>query len=236
MKPLDIASVRRRLPGREIEYFATLDSTMREAAGRAEGCVVIAEEQTAGMGRHGHEWHSEAGSGLYVAIVLTPGPPALTLALGLAVGEAIARAADLECDLRWPNDVMLGGRKVAGILVQGAVVGIGINANHAAFPPELAEEATSLRLASGREHSREDLLVELIPAVEAFCRMLRAGGVGRILELFARRSTYAAGKRVVVDGFEGVTAGLDPSGFLRVRGAGGEERIIVTGGVRALSS
>ncbi|MFB3826787.1 MAG: biotin--[acetyl-CoA-carboxylase] ligase [Bryobacteraceae bacterium] len=233
---MNIASVRRRLPGRDIEYFATLDSTMRAAEGCPEGSVVVAGAQTAGMGRHGRTWHSELGSGLYCSIVLAPGPPALTLALGLATAEAIARVADLACDLRWPNDVLLGGRKVAGILVQGAVAGIGINVNHTAFPPELAEEATSLRLVTGREHSREDLLVELIPCVDAFCRMLREGGVETILELFTRRSSYACGKRVVVEGFEGVTAGLDPSGFLRVRGAGGEERIIVSGGVRALSS
>jgi len=236
VKPLDIAAVRRCLPGRKVEYFDSLDSTMREAAGYPEGGVVVAEEQTAGQGRRGHGWHSEPGSGLYASIVLRPGPPALTLALGLATAEALSRSADVECDLRWPNDVMLDGRKVAGILVLDRVAGIGINVNHAAFPPELAGEATSLRIATGREHSREDLLVELIACVESFTRMLREGGVAPVIELFTRRSSYARGKHVVVEGFQGVTAGLDQDGFLLVRAANGEERLIVAGGVRAVSS
>lgn len=233
---MKIEAVRRRYPGRRIEYFASLDSTMREAANYPEGSVVVAEEQTAGMGRHGHGWHSEAGSGLYASFVLRAGPPALTLALGLATAEAIARAADVACDLRWPNDVMLDGRKVAGILVQGAVAGIGINVNHAAFPPELAGQATSLRQHTGNVHSREELLAALVACVDAFTRMLYDGGVAPVLEQFARRSSYARGKHVTVDGFEGVTAGLDASGFLRVRAASGEERIVVAGGVRAVSS
>jgi len=254
VKPLDIDAVLRRLPGRRISYFAALDSTMTEAArlaaaGVPAGTAVVAEEQTAGQGRHGHAWHSEAGSGLYCSVVLRPhlGPdalPVLTLALGLATAEAIARATDLACDLRWPNDVMLLERKVAGILVQladgTAIAGIGINVNHAAFPAELSRAATSLRLASGRPHPREDLLVELLAAVDSYVHMLGAGGRGRILELFARRSTYASGKRVAVDlpegAFTGVTAGLDPQGFLRLRRDDGTEILILAGGVRALSS
>jgi BirA family biotin operon repressor/biotin-[acetyl-CoA-carboxylase] ligase len=106
--------------------------------------------------------------------------PALTLALGLATAEAIARATGLGCDLRWPNDVMLGGAKAAGILVQRQdtcfVAGIGINVNHSAFPREIAAEATSLRLHTGREQSREQLLIALLPAVDSFVTMLAEGG------------------------------------------------------------
>ena len=254
MKPLDIDAVGRRLPGRQIAFFESLDSTMMEAArlaaaGAPSGTAVVAEEQTAGKGRHGHGWHSEAGSGLYVSIVLRPRMaaerlPALTLALGLAAAEAIARATDLECDLRWPNDLMLDGRKAAGILVEmqegAAVAGIGINVNHAAFPEELAGEATSLRLASGHTHSREDLLAELLPTVDSFVHMLEEAGRERIFALFARRSSYAAGKRVRVEldgqSVTGTTAGLDPNGFLRVRRDDGREAIILAGGVRAISA
>ncbi|HWQ54287.1 MAG TPA: biotin--[acetyl-CoA-carboxylase] ligase [Bryobacteraceae bacterium] len=253
MKPLDIDAVMKRLPGRRISYFDRLDSTMTEAArlaakGAPAGTAVVAEEQTAGQGRHGHSWHSEPGSGLYVTMVLRPkielaSLPPVTLALGLATAEAIARVADLACDLRWPNDVMLGDRKVAGILAQlvdgTTVAGIGINVNHAAFPEEVAGVATSLRIASGRVHSREDLLVELLTAVDGFVRMLAEGGAGAILELFARRSSYAKGKRVRVDqpggAVTGTTAGLDGQGFLRVRRDSGDEILILAGGVRALS-
>jgi BirA family biotin operon repressor/biotin-[acetyl-CoA-carboxylase] ligase len=210
---------------------------------------VLAEEQTAGVGRHGHVWHSEAGCGIYVSLVLRPAlpqdsVPVLTMALGLATAEAIARSTDIECDLRWPNDVMIDERKVAGILVQAhepaVVAGIGINVNHTAFPDDLAGEATSLRLHGGRVYSREDLLICLLPAVTSFTKMLEDGGKEPILAMFARRSSYVRGKRVTVrwgDEFlEGATAGLDPSGFLIVRQDDGTERLILAGGVRAVSS
>jgi BirA family biotin operon repressor/biotin-[acetyl-CoA-carboxylase] ligase len=207
---------------------------------------VVAEEQTAGQGRHGHRWHSEAGAGLYCSLVLRPGEaaPVITLALGMATAEAIARVTGLRPDLRWPNDVMAGERKLAGILVQMAgaalVAGIGINVNHREFPPELAGEATSLRLELGREVPREDLLAALLPAADSYCKMLKEGGREAILNLFTRCSSYASGKRVVVEqaggAIRGVTAGLDPAGFLRVRRDDGSDTLILAGGVRAAGS
>src|SRR5208283_1368527 len=137
----------REFPDRQIEYYASIDSTMRVAASLELGAVVLAEEQTAGLGRNGHTWHSEAGSGIYCSMVLAPSP-VLTLALGLAAQDAVAKSTGIACDLRWPNDVMIADRKVAGILVQlsgaKAIAGIGINVNHKSFPSELAGEATSL--------------------------------------------------------------------------------------------
>jgi len=247
---LNIDLVRRSLPGRQISYFESLTSTMHEAAaqaaaGCASGTTVVAEEQTAGQGRHGHAWHSEPGAGLYVSVVLRlPLPadslPVLTLALGLATAETIARITDLQPDLRWPNDIMLGDRKTAGILVQlvdsVAVAGLGVNVNHPAFPPELAAEATSLRLATGRAQSREDLLIVLLPAIDSFCRMLVEGGPRPVLDQFARRSTYVYGKRVRIEQpggtVTGTTAGLDSSGFLKLRADDGSESLILAGGVR----
>ncbi|MBI2680849.1 MAG: biotin--[acetyl-CoA-carboxylase] ligase [Candidatus Solibacter usitatus] len=247
---MNIELVRRSLPQRAVHDFATLASTMAEAARLAQsGCVagtaVVADEQTAGQGRYGRSWHSEKNAGLYVSIVLRPvlapeSLPALTLALGLATAEAIARVTGLGCDLRWPNDVMLGGAKVAGILVQLQdtcfVAGIGINVNHSAFPPEIGAEATSLRLQTNREHSREQLLIALLPAVDSFVTMLAEGGRQVILDAFSRRSSYARDKRVRVDqgagNLLGTTEGLDESGFLRVRGDDGSENVILSGGVR----
>jgi BirA family transcriptional regulator, biotin operon repressor / biotin---[acetyl-CoA-carboxylase] ligase len=247
----DLDTVRRNFPGRQILYFDTLDSTMREAAdlaaaGCPKGTTVVAGEQSAGIGRLGHSWHSEAGSGLYVSVVLRPeAPPSslppLTLALGLAAAEAIGRATGLACDLRWPNDVMLNERKVAGVLTSleepAVIAGIGINVNHVAFPPEIAKLATSLRMASGQPCSQEQLLIELLTAVDGFTRMLAIAGRRAILDLFARCSSYAKGKRVVVEqGGEvitGSTVGLDDSGFLLISTDGGTTETIWAGGVRA---
>lgn len=234
---MNIAQIRAALPGRHIEYFATVDSTMNAAARLECGAVVLADEQTAGIGRHGHSWHSAAGTGLYCSIVLPPGP-VLTLALGLAAAEAIATACGIACDLRWPNDLMLGGRKAGGILVQlvdgKAIAGVGINVNHTAFPPDL--EATSLRLYAGRELPCEPLAIALIRAVDSFA----VEDKETILQLFAHASSYTAGRRVTVDLPEGrivgTTAGLNPDGFLIVRKDDGTDTLILAGGVRAFGS
>jgi BirA family biotin operon repressor/biotin-[acetyl-CoA-carboxylase] ligase len=247
--PIDIQSVRSQLPTRELRYFDTIDTTMREAAaaaaaGAAPGTTIIAEEQTAGQGRHGHTWHSEKAAGLYLSMILRPklgAPPTLTMALGLATAEAITASTGLPCDLRWPNDVLINGKKAAGILSQltesAAIAGIGINVNHERFPAELAQEATSLRLESGHEQSRERLLLELLPAVDRYAALLADRGPDPILELFTARSTYATGKRVVIQQGEsvlhGTTAGLNAAGFLVVRKDDGSDEIILAGGVRA---
>lgn len=237
---MDIDKLRRAFPERPIEYHETIDSTMRAAAPLAHGAIVIAGEQTAGEGRHGHSWHSEPASGIYCSFVLAPAP-VLTLALGLATAEAIAEAAGILPDLRWPNDLMLDEKKVAGILVQAAgaraVCGIGINVNHQAFPPELADEATSLRIhAGGAALSRERILLALIPAIDRYASLEKDD----VLRLFAHASSYAAGRRVRVEQpggtIEGVTAGLDSSGFLVVRRDDGTDTLILAGGVRAAGS
>jgi len=249
---LNIDQVRRQLPGRQISFFESITSTMHEAAtlaaaGCPSGTAVVAEEQTAGQGRQGRSWHSEPGAGLYVSVVLRlPLPPdslpVLTLALGLATAETIARATRIAPDLRWPNDVMLGDKKTAGILVQliesAAVAGIGVNVNHPAFPPEIVADATSLRLATGHLQSREDLLIGLLPTIDSFCRMLVEGGRQPIVDQFTRCSSYAHGKRVRVAQpggiLTGTTAGLDPSGFLKLRQDDGSESLILAGGVRPI--
>jgi len=248
--PFDLEYVRQSWP-HPVSYFATIDSTMLEAsrlamAGCEQGTVVIADEQTAGQGRHGRRWHSEPNAGLYVSIVLRPSLladslPVLTLALGLAAADAIGQANGIACDLRWPNDVMVENKKVAGILVQlvdsAAIAGIGVNVNHTKFPPEIAGEATSIKMISGRAQSREQLLVALLIAVDRWCGVLEGqGGRAEILRMFSQRSSYARNKRVRVEQgalmLEGTTAGLDPSGFLIIRQDNGKEQLVLAGGVR----
>jgi len=250
---MDSEWLRSQLTRRRIEWHNTIGSTMTEASrlaslGAASGTVVGAEEQTAGRGRHGRSWHSEPGLGLYVSIILrrrfNPATlPVVTLALGLAVREAILNATDLACDLRWPNDVLIESRKCAGILTQlessAIIAGIGINVNHSVFPAELANIATSLRIAGGRVHSREQLLVQLLASVEQYCDLLEKRGRGPVIEMFARTSSYVSGRRVCVDQdgslLRGTTAGLNDSGFLILRGDDGANNVIVAGGLRPCS-
>jgi nicotinate-nucleotide pyrophosphorylase len=236
---IDLDCLRGEFLGRTVVHYPKIDSTMRAAAGLEIGAVVLADEQTAGQGRHGHSWHSEAGAGIYCSVVLKPAP-LLTLALGLATADAIAQSTGVVCDLRWPNDVMAGGKKVAGILVQlvdgAAIAGIGINVNQRSFPAELVGEATSLRMASGREVSPTDVLMALLRAVDAFA----AEPSENILRLFTHASSFAAGRRVTValpDGtITGTTAGLTAEGFLVVRKDDGTDTLVIAGGVRAAGS
>ena len=232
---------------REIIRLAATASTMRDAAalaaqGYPHGTTVVADKQTAGIGRHGHSWHSEAGAGLYVSVVLRlpDASPILTLALGLATVDAIRDTAGVVCDIRWPNDVMVAERKVAGIIVQiadsAAIAGIGINVNHTQFPSELIDSATSLRIQAGRQLDREALLESLLTSIDDCCEILRSGGNAALLKIFSTASSYVSGKRVKVDlgerTIEGVTVGLDDAGFLRVRKPDGAIETILAGGVR----
>jgi BirA family biotin operon repressor/biotin-[acetyl-CoA-carboxylase] ligase len=233
-----------------IHRFDTIDSTMYEAVRLAEaGCphltAVVAGEQTAGHGRYGRPWHSVKGDGLYVSVVLRlaiePAQlPAVTLALGVATAEAIAHTAGVACDLRWPNDVLAGGKKCAGILTElhgrAIVAGIGVNCNHQSFPEELKDIATSLRLATGKAVDREALLEALLRHIGETVSLFEQQGPEAVLRLFESASSYARGKRVVVElpegEVEGVTEGLDRSGFLLLRRDNGERITILAGGVR----
>jgi BirA family biotin operon repressor/biotin-[acetyl-CoA-carboxylase] ligase len=243
---MDIDRVRRALPGREIYWHETIDSTMLAAqslarAGCPHGTAVVADFQSAGVGRYGRHWHSPRGAGLYVTVVLRPSRrldalPILTLAVGLAARQAIAETCALECDLRWPNDVLANGRKCAGILLQldGAAVlaGVGVNVNHTEFPADIAATATSLRLVTGRAHRRDDLLASLLAGIDHFTSL----DDDAILARFADASSYVHGRRVRVDQGDrvvtGVTDGLDASGFLILRDDDGRTSLIMAGGVR----
>ena len=197
------------------------------------GRIVGAEEQTAGMGRQGRKWISHAGAGLYVSMVLAANPiPVVMLALGLATRQAIGCG-----DIRWPNDVLVNGKKCAGVLAQlegdTIIAGIGINVSQTEFPSDLETPATSL-LLEGVRVSREDLLVALVESVDSYTRL----NADSVLRQFTDASSYVSGKRVRVEAgvtfLEGVTCGLDPAGFLRVREDNGTETTILAGGVRPL--
>jgi BirA family transcriptional regulator, biotin operon repressor / biotin---[acetyl-CoA-carboxylase] ligase len=235
-------------------WLRSTESTMKDAAnlaarGEAHGTVVVAEEQTAGIGRHGHSWHSEMGAGLYLSIILRlPLPPetipVLTMALGLATQRAVEDVCGVRCDIRWPNDLMLNEKKLAGIMVQAVekgvlIAGIGVNMNQTDFPEELRSIATSLRIETGQEHAKEALLERIVAGSLTYAALLEFVGKGDVLKQFEAQSSYARGRAVEVnDGnrvFSGVTAGLDENGFLRVETATGIETVMA-GGVRAANA
>src|SRR5437667_2738643 len=171
--------------GKRIFHFFKTDSTNRVAlelghAAEPEGAVVLAEEQTAGRGRAGRKWHSERAVGIYVTLLLRPKlapvqAPLLTMMAGLSAPSAVQAVTGLTVDLKWPNDLLIRGKKVGGILtemhaepgmVRFVVVGIGLNVNQERFPGELANIATSLRLEMGKPQSRMEVLVRMLREFE----------------------------------------------------------------------
>jgi BirA family biotin operon repressor/biotin-[acetyl-CoA-carboxylase] ligase len=240
-----------------VKHFLSAGSTnqlaLEAAQNGARSGVWIADEQTAGRGRSGHKWHSTPGDGLYVSTLVTaPLTMAralwISLATGLAAKTAINEVAQLEVDIRWPNDLLIHGRKCGGILVETAVdpaeldqsarlryavIGVGINLNHMDFPKEIAQLATSLKRAGGYPISREQLLAALLRQLDREIEMLSHDSP--LLARFAVASTWVRGKHVHVEesgGYTGVTAGLDDRGFLLVDGDDGKRRTVLSGGVR----
>ena len=226
----------------------TTTSTMKDAAalaakGEPHGTAVISEIQTAGIGRQGHQWHSDDAGGLYISIILRlrippAAMPILTMALGLAVQRAVNDIAQVSTDLRWPNDVMLSERKLAGIIVQAAegalIAGIGLNVNQSSFPADLTEIATSLKRETGREHHKEALADRIIAESLRYSALLAEKGKREILRRFEECSTWPRGKAAAVDDrIRGVTAGLDENGFLLIQTPEKLETIIA-GDVRPL--
>jgi len=242
--------------GRTVFHFFSVDSTNAFALrmlthGRKvpHGAVVIAESQTAGRGRLGRSWHSEPESGLYFSLILrsripTPYAPLITLGAAVALHNAIERETGLDVDIKWPNDLLVGGKKVCGILaemqadfdrVSALIIGIGLNVNHAALPAELADRATSLRIASGRMQSRIECLMAFLEDLESVLSHFEQSGPSAIIEPWTRHSSFAAGRHLRVnDGFrmiEGMTRGLNASGAIRIETADGAIEEVYSGDV-----
>jgi BirA family transcriptional regulator, biotin operon repressor / biotin---[acetyl-CoA-carboxylase] ligase len=251
-----LAAARPRLGrlGSRVIYFTTVGSTNDVAAmlaghDDAEGAVVVADAQTAGRGRRGRDWFSPPGSGLYVSVVLMPGRARnaaaaratrlVTLAAGVALSEAVAAGTGLVTDLKWPNDLYIGRRKLAGILAEGAggeghaeaiVLGFGINVSAAAYPPALGDRATSLESELGRPIDRAMLLAESLAALSRRYDDLLAGRFDAILDAWRARAPGGTGTRVAwttaSGSLSGTTAGLDDDGALLVRVGDRIERIV----------
>ena len=236
--------------------FESLPSTNTELArrasqGAAEGLAVVADEQTAGRGRLQRVWSSPKGAGLYFSILLRPAIaqnywPLITLMAALAVGDALREAAGVQTDIKWPNDLLSGERKICGILAEAidtpagraVILGIGINLTENAFPPELANVATSVSEAAGYPADREQILVALLAAVSHW--YARLDDPGKIVDAWSSRSSYVIGKLVQVsngdDVWQGTTCGVEPDGALRLRTASGEIKVVRAGDVYRIRS
>ena len=241
-----------RLIGREIVFFDTIDSTnkiLRQAAARGAvaGTVVLAEEQTDGRGRLNRVWVSPPGVGIYLSVLLRPAGSTRPLHLytflsAVAVTRALRQVSGLPVFIQWPNDIMLRGRKLGGILaeVRGqplrdleVVIGLGININNTAadLPSSLHDVATSLALAAGRTFPRAGIIREVLLELDRGYALMQTGDSVAILEEWRRLSPSHYGKPVVVTGgsagaIRGTTRGIDDDGALLVERADrGLERV-----------
>ena len=233
----------------DVRWHGSVSSTMDVAAGlahdgAAHGVVVAAEQQTAGRGRRGSTWVSPPGAGLYFSFIARPAVASatagrsslsvLTLAAGVAVREGIAAASGLQPDLKWPNDLLVGKRKLAGILAEGlaigspdqaVIIGVGVNLQPAAYPPEVAPRATSIEGELGRAVDRDAVFAAILDALSQRLAALDQNA-DDILQAWRAAAPTAVGTRVEWDGHRGVTAGIDDHGALLVRTETGIERVI----------
>lgn len=239
--------------------FDSLPSTNTEAArhaqqGAPEGLTIVAAEQTAGRGRLERQWVSPAGAGLYASMILRPRINAtcwslIPLMAALAVHDALLESCSLQTDIKWPNDILVGERKLCGILAEtidttvgrAVILGIGINLTAAAFPEELREAAISIEGATGNIVGAESVLQVLLRALAARYAVLQtAGGAEGTIRDWAKHSTYAHGKRVSVtsadEKFVGITRGLESDGALRVETDSGEIKVVRAGDVTSVRS
>jgi BirA family biotin operon repressor/biotin-[acetyl-CoA-carboxylase] ligase len=226
-----------------IVRLARVDSTQSVAFelaehGAADRTVVVADEQSAGRGRRGRRWRAPAGTSLLVSILVRSRLPRTQLATlsptaAVATAEALRRVAPVAARLKWPNDVLIGGKKIAGILLESrlegaapvTVLGIGINLGQREFPPELAGSATSIALETGQPVDRDAMLAMLLEEFDRWRAQLEGEGFAPVRERW-RALSDTLGRRVTVDGVTGVARDLDQDGALLVDVDGAVQRVI----------
>jgi BirA family biotin operon repressor/biotin-[acetyl-CoA-carboxylase] ligase len=241
-----LEALRQRRPGLELtfEWHDEVTSTMDLASAAMlgdgpHGLVILANHQTAGRGRRGREWSSPKGAGLYFSILVRRSTPLVTLAAGVAIRGGILAATGLSVDLKWPNDLMAKGRKLAGILAEAndfgplstaVVVGVGINVRSAPMPVEVAARATSIEQELGQPVDRGVLLAAVLELLTDRLAAVALGLDGDILRAWRAASPSATGSRVEWDTpagpRAGITDGIDNDGALRVKTATGIDRIV----------
>ena len=229
-----------------LHWFTSVGSTNDMAAaladgGAEEGTTVVAEAQTSGRGRHGRAWHSPPGAGLYTSVILRPAgvQPLLTLASGVAIAEAVRALTGLPAEIKWPNDVMIGKRKLAGILTEAVaqsgrtqyvILGFGVNLEKAAYPPDLAPRVTSIEAETIQGVDRAAVLAEILARLHEGYGHLQAGRFDVILNAWRRLAPSLPNARVEWDSPGGVVRGrahdIDAEGALLVRVDARIERLV----------
>lgn len=236
--------------------YDSIDSTNLEALRQArkgadEGSCIVARQQTAGRGRQGRMWTSPIDEGLYLSVVLRPkieasALPLISLAAAVGVHDTLAELG-LRPDIKWPNDILVNGKKISGILAEtsesgrglAVVVGIGINLTSASFPPDIKDVATSIENELGKSVPASELESTLLRHLAGLYEELAAtNGSATILIKWSARSSYATGKNVRVslpsESITGMTDGIEPDGAVRIRTDDGSVRIVHAGDVQRL--
>lgn len=242
------------MENKKIIYYKQLDSTNTEIArlaaeGAVHGMVVVADAQTAGKGRRGRQWESPAGENIYMSILLRPDcapdrAPMLTLVMAYSVAKVIRELGFLDVQIKWPNDLVLSGKKICGILtemqlkdteIDYVVVGVGINVNTSKFAEELKDTATSLYLESGIVSDRETLVESIVEYFdEAYRQFLKTQDLSFLKEAYNDMSVNVGREVRVLEPGNEYTAyaqGINTEGELLVRTAEGEEKRIYAGEV-----
>lgn len=237
-----------------LEYHETITSTNARAkelaqAGAPHAALVVAGAQSAGRGRRGRSWVSPVGTGVFMSLILRPGllpssASMLTLVAALAVCDGILEAAGLLTAIKWPNDLVAGGKKVCGILTEMSAemdeihyvaVGIGINCNMTEFPAEIKETATSIRMETGRPVRRSLLIAAVIKSFFRYYeRFMESGSMIGLMEAYQERMANRGGEVTVLDpagSFSGAALGIDGQGRLLVKRNDGKVECVVSGEV-----
>lgn len=235
----------------QFEKLSSTNDVLKKMTDEPEFTCVVANEQTAGRGRRNRQWHSSPGEGLYLSVLFLPDTAKkislLSLMAAISVAETLIERNVSGVDIKWPNDVLVNGRKLCGILVESVstgasapriIVGIGVNLNHQSFYDELCLTATSLRIETGRMTSVDQFRDQLLQRLAVWYARWKSGEVKMILEHWQQLSTYSHGQHVAIsldaESFEGETCGLTEDGALVVRLAQGSLRTVLAGEITRL--
>ncbi|MBK5100811.1 MAG: biotin--[acetyl-CoA-carboxylase] ligase [Desulfobacteraceae bacterium] len=237
----------------DIIYFSETDSTNTRAKelatqGAPEGTLVVSEEQTGGRGRKGREWFSPSKGGIYLSLILRPTispgeAPKITLLTAVATAEALLSLTQLEIRIKWPNDILVNGKKLVGILTEMStdmdkidyvVVGLGLNVNTPGFPKDISDKATSLFIETGKQFSRARLVAEFLKMEEHYYELFKKVGFEPVITRWKELADII-GKQIAVEMIDQTLLGevqdIDGDGFLILRDNTGTSHRIISGDV-----